>query len=77
LSGLGWWLRDVWLTAQGGAEDLIALPTLGEATRTVGRRLRPEDALANLEAIEATQRHLHTNAQESLALEVGLIKLAL
>jgi hypothetical protein len=31
----------------------------------------------NLQIIEATQRLLHTNVQEALALEVGLLKLHL
>ena len=34
-------------------------------------------AEANLEVMETTQRLLHTNVQEALALEVGLLKLRL
>jgi hypothetical protein len=33
--------------------------------------------LANLEEVDRLQRHLHSNVQEALALEVGLLKLKL
>jgi hypothetical protein len=41
----------------------------------VARRLNPRQALENLQTLEQTQRLLHTNVQEALALEVGLLKL--
>ena len=69
-----WWLRDVWLLAIGSGGDLLSFPEM-EATRTVSARVNAVEALANLRMIEQTQRLLHTNVQESLALEVGLLKL--
>ena len=41
----------------------------------VARRLSPRQALENLQTLEQTQRLLHTNVQEALALEVGMLKL--
>lgn len=69
-----WWLRDVWLLTLGAGGELLSFAEL-EATRTVAARVKSTDALANLRAIEQTQRLLHTNVQEALALEVGLLKL--
>jgi len=69
-----WWLRDLWLLTLGSGGDLLSFPEL-EATRTVSARVNSAEALANLRVIEQTQRLLHTNVQESLALEVGLLKL--
>jgi hypothetical protein len=43
----------------------------------VAARLKLEQAQNNLESWESTQRLLHTNVQEALALEVGLLKLTL
>ena len=40
-------------------------------------RLSSAEALANLEEVDRLQRHLHSNVQEALALEVGLLKLKL
>ena len=44
---------------------------------TNGHRLQAMAALENLQVLEQTQRLLHTNVQEALALEVGLLKLKL
>ena len=41
------------------------------------KRLTPTAALQNLRIIEDTQRLLHSNVQEALALEVGMLKLNL
>ena len=46
-------------------------------TRPVAQRLSPKAALENLRILEQLQRWLHTNVQEALALEVGLLKLQL
>ena len=43
----------------------------------VAKRLSPRQAQENLSVLEQTQRLLHTNVQEALALEVGLLKLQL
>ncbi len=56
--------------------ELLNFPEL-EATRKVAARISPEDAGENLSTIEQLQRWLYTNAQEALALEVGLLKLRL
>jgi len=81
-----WWLRDVWLStlrsstatedgrtlAAGG--NLLKFPEISGA-EAVARRITPRQALENLQTLEQTQRLLHTNVQEALALEVSLLKL--
>lgn len=69
-----WWLRDVWLLTFGSAAELLSFPSL-EASKAVARRLSQAHALENLRVVEQTQRLLHTNVQEALAIEVGLLKL--
>lgn len=75
------WLRDVWLeTLDGGnGPSLSGLSNFPEvnATGSVARKITPSEALENLRVMESTQRLLHTNVQEALALEVGLLKLHL
>ncbi len=81
------WLRDVWLTGiaevpdqkastEKGAKDLLNFPELA-GTKRVAARISARDAVENLQIMEGTQRLLHTNVQEALALEVGLLKLIL
>jgi DNA polymerase-3 subunit delta' len=74
---LQWWLRDAWLQTLTSGADLLTFPNLAATTRAVATRLTPPDALSNLEIIDRLQRQLHTNVQEALALEVGLLKLKL
>jgi DNA polymerase-3 subunit delta' len=69
-----WWLRDVWLHSLAAGKELLKFPKISGA-ETVARRLTPRQALENLQTLEHTQRLLHTNVQEALALEVGLLKL--
>ena len=83
-----WWLRDVWLSTLrpdkiGTTEDgrtlaaggsLLKFPEIS-GTEAVARRITPRQALENLQTLEQTQRLLHTNVQEALALEVSLLKL--
>jgi DNA polymerase-3 subunit delta' len=92
LMTLQWWLRDVWLrTLQSkgskpksqaqpgpelGVEKLLEFPEI-TGTERVAERISQKDALNNLEVMEQMQRWLHTNVQEALALEVGLLKLHL
>jgi DNA polymerase-3 subunit delta' len=57
-------------------KDLLVFPQLA-GTTPVAQRLSPKAALENLRIIEQLQRWLHTNVQEALALEVGLLKLQL
>jgi len=77
LARVQWWLRDIWMNALDAAESLLALPSLAGSVRAVAARVSPEEAMENLAVIERTQRLLHTNVQEALALEVGLLKLKL
>jgi DNA polymerase III subunit delta' len=57
-------------------EALLVFPQL-PGTKRVAQRISPKAALDNLRIIEQLQRWLHTNVQEALALEVGLLKLQL
>ena len=68
------WLRDVWLHTLAAGKDLLNFPKISGA-ETIARRLTPRQALENLQTLEQTQRLLHTNVQEALALEVSLLKL--
>jgi hypothetical protein len=74
LTGLQFWLRDVWLQSLGNAE-LLAFPDLESGTRMLASRTTPASATANLRVIERLQRQLNSNVQEALALEVGLLQL--
>ncbi|HUC84631.1 MAG TPA: hypothetical protein VL970_05505, partial [Candidatus Acidoferrales bacterium] len=71
-----WWLRDVWLHTLAAGGALLHLPQIAGA-KEIARRLTPRQARENLLVLEQTQRLLHTNVQEALALEVGLLKLQL
>ena len=73
------WLRDVWLHALGNEaqqRELLNFPEL-PGSKEVAKRLSPGQAAENLRLMEQLQRVLHTNVQEALALEVGLLKLTL
>jgi len=69
-----WWLRDVWLLTLNAGGEMLSFPNLAESPR-VAQRISQAQAMENLRVIEQTQRLLHTNVQEALALEVGLLKL--
>ena len=77
LGALQGWLRDVWLHSTGVSSDLALFPNLDYTAEAVATRLSPADAAANLRLMEQTQRTLHTNVQELVALETGLLKLKL
>ncbi len=77
LGALQVWLRDVWLASEGVGGELAMFPALAASSSSVASRLRSSDARYNLETWETTRRLLHTNVQEALALEVGLLKLKL
>lgn len=70
------WLRDVWLHTVAAGEDLLNYPEIAGAS-DVARHLTPREARENLQTLEQTMRLLHTNVQEALALEAGLLKLHL
>ena len=56
--------------------ELLNFPQMAGA-EAVAKKISPRQALENLQTLEQTQRLLHTNVQEALALEVGLLKLHL
>jgi hypothetical protein len=79
------WLRDVWLLSletrnskpeTPNTSELLNFPQLAGPPR-IAKRITANDAMENLQIIESIQRLLHTNVQEALALEVGLLKLHL
>ena len=69
-----WWLRDVWLHTLAVGGELLNFPKIAGA-KIVAQRITSRQALENLQTLEQTQRLLHTNVQEALTLEVGLLKL--
>ncbi len=71
-----WWLRDVWLHSLAAGGNLLNFPQMPGA-ESVAQKITRRQALDNLQTLEHTQRLLHTNVQEALALEVGLLKLHL
>ena len=77
IGALQWWLRDVWLHTLAAGAGLLSFPDFAAAAGAVARRISSAEALANLEEVDRLQRHLHSNVQEALALEVGLLKLKL
>jgi DNA polymerase III subunit delta' len=74
---LHWWLRDVWLQTLALGGEMVSFTNLAPAAQAVARRISPAEAISNLEVVDRLQRQLHTNVQEALALEVGLLKLML
>jgi DNA polymerase-3 subunit delta' len=74
---LQWWLRDIWLISLRTDQELLSFPDLQTESRSVAERISSRLAEENLQVLEQTQRLLHTNVQESLAIEVGLLKLSL
>jgi DNA polymerase III subunit delta' len=76
LTGLQFWLRDVWLQSLGDGK-LLTFPALQSATQTLASRIDAPAASGNLRVLERLQRQLNSNVQEALALEVGLLQLKL
>jgi DNA polymerase III subunit delta' len=77
IGALQLWLRDLWLAVQRAWEPRLAtFPDLADVTEKIAGRLDSTKATRNLEVLETTQRLLHTNVQEALALEIGLLKLS-
>jgi DNA polymerase III subunit delta' len=77
IAALHGWLRDVWIFGINPSTEGLIYPALAPDTEVVSRRLDPELARKNLDVWEKTQSILYTNVQESLALEVGLLRLNL
>jgi DNA polymerase III subunit delta' len=74
LTGLQFWLRDVWLQALGNG-DLLAFHALQPGTQALASRTNATAAAANLRILERLQGQLNSNVQEALALEVSLLQL--
>lgn len=68
------WLRDVWLHTLATGRELLHFPKIS-GTEAVAKKISSREALENLQTLDETQRLLHTNVQEALALEVGMLKL--
>ena len=77
LVGVQWWLRDVWLSALKQGPEALSFPGAADSTRQIAARVAPKKALENLGVMDQTLRLLSGNVQEALALEVGLLNLAL
>ena len=77
LVGIQWWLRDIWIHSLKGSNDDCAFPALRLATQAVGARIRPDQGLRNIEILDQVLRSLRGNVQEALALEIGMLKVAL
>jgi DNA polymerase-3 subunit delta' len=77
LAALHWWLRDVWLLTLKADGAALCFPEQKAAAGVVAERVSSAEAMRNLEYIDRLQRQLHTNVQEALAVEVGLLKLKL
>jgi DNA polymerase III subunit delta' len=76
LTGLEFWLRDVWLQSLGDTR-LLTFPAFQPATAALAARVSTPAASGNLRVLERLQRQLNSNVQEALALEVGLLQLKL
>jgi DNA polymerase III subunit delta' len=77
LVGLQWWLRDVWIQTLNFDGTTYTFPNLAPASRTVATRIDPPKGIRNVEIVDQVLRWLSGNVQEALALEIGLLKLAL
>ena len=77
IAALHWWFRDVWIRTLAVPADLLCFPKLQKTAEVLANRVSSKEALENLQVLEQTQWLLHTNVQEALALEVGLLKLKL
>jgi DNA polymerase-3 subunit delta' len=71
------WLHDVWVVSAQLPQALIQLPGLADLTQAVGTRLSPQVCRANLQVLDSVFKLLNTNVQETLVLEVALLKLRL
>jgi DNA polymerase III subunit delta' len=70
------WFGDLLLCAEGADDKLLAHPGEAAATRRVATGLTYPKAYRDLEAIEQIRDSLSRNISETLAFEVGLLKLA-
>jgi hypothetical protein len=76
LRSLQWWFRDVWLRTLNGDAALLSFPA-SKPAESLASRVTVAGAMENLRVLDQLYRLLHTNVQEALALEVGMLKLRL
>jgi DNA polymerase-3 subunit delta' len=69
------WFGDLLLCAEGADDQLLAHPDQAPTTRRIADGLTSPQACRNLEAIERIRDALSRNISETLAFEVGLLKL--
>ena len=70
------WYGDLLLCIEGADEKLLAHPDQITAVRRAAAKLEYGRAAGNLDAVEQMRDSLTRNVPETLALEVGLLKLA-
>ena len=70
------WFGDLLLCVEGADEDLLGHPDNIPALRRAASGLTYGQASANLDAVEQIREALTRNIAETLAFEVGLLKLA-
>ena len=70
------WFGDLLLCAEGADDKLLAHPDQAPAVRRMATGLSYPQACHDLEAIEQIRDSLSRNISETLAFEVGLLKLA-
>jgi DNA polymerase III subunit delta' len=70
------WFADLLLCVEGADEVLLAHPDQINAVRRSAAKLDYTRAAENLDAVEQIRTSLTRNVSETLALEVGLLKLA-
>jgi DNA polymerase-3 subunit delta' len=69
------WFGDLLLCTEGADDQLLAHPDQATTTRRIADGLTSPQACRNLEAIEQIRNALSRNISETLAFEVGLLKL--
>ncbi len=73
--GMEWLLRDVLVCAQEADAKLLFHQDRREALVPLGRKVGLERAMDNVAVIEEVQEQLERNVNESLALEVALLRM--
>ena len=66
------WMGDIIRHKVGG--ERLDLPSHAEATKAIAERTTIDDASRRLRALTQLEKHLHTNVNENLALEVCFIQ---
>ena len=69
------WFGDLLLCVEGADDPLLAHPDQSATARRIAHGLTATRACHNLEAIEQIRDSLSRNISETLAFEVGLLKL--